>query len=148
MIVDLVTNAAQYYTISPHIERALRFLAQDDLRKRPCGRHEISGRNFFALIQEYDTKTRENAFWEAHRKYIDVQYVVSGTELIGYSPLPRMKHLSYDKEHDLVKLEGKGNFVEMHSGDFMILGPQDAHMPGIMLDHPQTVRKIVVKVLA
>lgn len=147
MIIDQLENAAMYYGIGPRLERALRFLNFMDLEKAASGRHEIAGEQVFAMVQEYDSKRKEEGFWEAHRKYIDVQYVVSGVEKMGYAPVDSLRAGEYDGEKDFVKLEGEGEFLEMPAGTFMILGPQGAHMPGMAVDEPQPVKKVVVKVL-
>ncbi len=144
MVIDSIENAEQYFGLGHGIERALRFLRQD-LRALPDGRADISGDKVFALIQQYSTKAREAGFWEAHRKYIDVQYMVSGTELIGYAPIKAMQEQEYDPQRDLAKLTGQGNYIELTAGSFMILFPHDVHMPGIMQQQSTHVKKIVVK---
>ena len=148
MIIDQLKNAAMYYGIGPRLERALRFLNFMDLENAAPGRHEIAGEQVFAMVQEYDSKRREEGFWEAHRKYIDVQYVVSGVEKMGYASIDGLQAGEYDEEKDFVGFEGEGEFLVMSAGTFMILGPQDAHMPGMAVDEPQPVKKVVVKVLA
>jgi biofilm protein TabA len=99
-----------------------------------------------AKVQDYRTKPREQGFWEAHRAYIDVQYVASGCESIGYAHISRLRAGRYDAEADLLKLEGEGEYVTARPGTFVILFPQDAHMPAIAVGTPGPVRKIVVKV--
>ena len=146
MIIDQLKNVSMYYPLSPRLERALRYLEVMDLEQLELGQYEIAGESVFAMVQEYDSKPMEEGFWEAHRKYIDVQYVVSGTEKIGYTSIEGLRAGDYDEEKDFVKLEGEGDFLEMQAGTFMILAPQDAHMPGMAIEQLQPVKKIVVKV--
>ena len=97
-------------------------------------------------MQNYETKSKENWFWEAHRQYIDIQYIIKGTELIGYSNIDYLKSGEYDDAKDLLVLYGDGVFLEVRAGTFVILMPQDAHMPGIAVSTSQSVGKIVLKV--
>ena len=146
MIVDQLKNAATYYPLNPRLERALRYLEFMDLEKLAPGRYEISGDQVFALVQEYHTKPMDQGFWEAHQKYIDVQYVVTGIERMGYACVDRMRLIEYNEEKDFARLEGEGVFLKVPAGTFLIMAPQDAHMPGMALDQPAPVKKVVVKV--
>ena len=146
MIIDQLQNTSLYYGIGDRIATALRYLLDADLAALTPGRHDIDGDDVFALIQEYDSKPREEGAWEAHRQYLDVQYVVSGEERIGFANTERLQAGEYDAENDFLPLEGEGDFLEMQAGTFMILAPQDAHMPGIALADPQPMKKVVMKV--
>jgi len=146
MIVDRLANASLYFGTNPRIDAALRHLAEVDATSLALGTHQIDGDDVFAIVQEYESRLREGAFWEAHRKFIDVQYITAGVESIGYANLAGMEAGPYDEEKDLVVAEGDGDFVTLCEGTFMILHPEDAHMPGLAVDAPSTVRKIVVKV--
>lgn len=151
MIIDQLKNASLYSKINRKIETALNYLLDTDLSNLNPGRYEpirydIDGSDIFALLQNYDTKPKENGFWEAHRQYIDIQYVIKGTELIGYANIDHLKSGEYDDAKDLLVLYGDGVFLEVREGNFVILMPQDAHMPGIAVTTSQSVAKIVVKV--
>lgn len=156
MIIDQLKNASLYSKINKNIETALNYLSDTDLSNLKPGRYEpirydpikyeIDGSGIFALIQTYDTKPKENGFWEAHRQYIDIQYVIKGTELIGYANIDHLRSGEYDDAKDLLVLYGDGVFLEVREGNFVILMPQDAHMPGIAVTTSQSVEKIVVKV--
>ena len=147
MVIDDLKNAALYMGMHPRMKDAFHYLQKTDFSKIEPGRYEIDGANLFALIQHYDPKPREKARWEAHRKYIDVQYVFSGAELFGYAPLGRLNPVAYDEAKDFHELKGDGDFFYVPAGMFLILFPQDAHMPGISGPGSQPVKKIVVKIL-
>jgi YhcH/YjgK/YiaL family protein len=132
--------------LAQRITAALRFLQTTDLASLPPGKVEIQGNQLYAMIQEYNTKPRAKGFWEAHRQYIDVQYVVQGVERMGYANLAHMRAGEYQADKDFLSLEGEGNFLVMPAGMFIILTPEDPHMPGIAVDEPQSVKKVVVKV--
>lgn len=146
MIIDKLSNASMYYALSPRLERALRFLEVLDPATAATGRHEIAGEQVFALVQEYDSKPMAEGFWEAHRLYMDVQYVASGVEQIGYAHVDSLHSGEYDAAKDFLPLSGEGQFLQVSAGFFMILGPQDAHMPGMAAGESVPVKKIVVKV--
>lgn len=147
MICDTLHNASHYFVLSRRIEAALKFLMQPGIERFGIGRHEIEPGNVFALIQEYSTKPREQCFWEAHRRYIDVQFIASGTEAIAWAPIETMRvSKPYDSEKDLAVFEGDGQVVNLSAGSFAIFMPHDVHMPCLSIAQPQPVRKIVVKV--
>ena len=98
------------------------------------------------MVQEYDTKPAAQAKWEAHRKYIDIQYVISGMERMGFANLKTMQVGEYAPERDFQALNGAGSFVDVFAGAFVIFFPEDGHMPCLCVDAPEPVRKIVLKV--
>jgi YhcH/YjgK/YiaL family protein len=111
------------------------------------GKYPIDGDDVFALVQTYESRPRQEGKWEAHRKFIDVQFVAQGKEQLGWANLNRLKVSEpYSDENDVLFLEGEGDFVTAEAGTFVIFAPQDAHMPGIAAGNPQKVKKVVVKV--
>jgi YhcH/YjgK/YiaL family protein len=146
MIADRLDRAALYYNQSPRIKRALEWLQAADLNALPVGRVDLDGDNLFALVQEYDTKHMDDGIWEAHRQYLDVQYVVRGRERFGYVPVEALTVTKpYDAEKDYLNGKAHGSFLYGATGMFFIVWPGDAHMPGMQVDGPEPVRKIVVK---
>ena len=148
MIIDNLSNAKQYYGIGERIERSLKYLEITDLAKLEIGKHEIDGKNIYALVSEYDTKNLEQGKWEAHRKYLDIQFVISGKEKIGYCHINEMKmKIEYNEDKDILFLEGNGDYLSVNEGTFAIFAPEDVHMPGIKAENQQQVKKIVIKIL-
>ena len=80
MIFDTLANAQKYYSLHSRFEDAFEFINKAISENLPVGRYELDGKNLFALVQEYTTKNPEEAKNEAHRKYIDIQCVLSGEE--------------------------------------------------------------------
>lgn len=147
MITDKLERAALYGGLAPRIRTALEWLQATDLNALPVGRVDLDGDNLFALVQEYDTKPRDDGVWEAHRKYIDVQYVVRGRERMGYIPVEVITVTKeYDAEKDYLNGTGNGSFIYAPMGMVFVFWPGDAHMPGMQVDGPEPVRKIVIKV--
>ncbi len=148
MIIDHIKNASLYFGVHERLAAGLRWLQAQDAAKLAAGRHELDGSNLFVLVSEYDTKPRDQGKWEAHKRYFDIQYLIEGRESIGYAELGGCKLGTYDEAKDLQPIaEAPGDFLTLRPGIFMILAPQDAHMPGLAADLPQRVKKAVVKVL-
>jgi len=148
MVIDKLSNAKQYYGLSGRIEKSLKYLQSTDLEKLEIGKHEIDGKNIFVVVSEYDAKDIEQGKWEAHRNYLDIQYVVSGKEKIGYASIDEMKMIGeYNQDKDVLFLQGEGDLLLVNEGAFALFAPQDAHMPGIKVNNGEHVKKIVVKIL-
>ena len=146
MIVDKLDKVGCYQW-NESMAKAFAFLAKNDLDALKNGRVEIDGDKVFALVQSYDSKPADKGMWEAHRKYADIQVVVSGTEQIGYAEIDSLTADPHIEEKDFTKLTGEGGFCRMSAGMFMVLYPQDAHMPGMAVGKPAPVKKIVMKIL-
>ena len=149
MILDTLDHSARYEVLSPRFARAFTFLRAVD-GTQTIGRHEIDGDDVFALVQSYATKPVEGALFEAHRKYIDVQFLFSGRETILWAPLAAMMEetMAFDvtKDATLWKLVPDATPLRMSAGHFAILFPEDAHAPCVEWTQPEQVFKVVVKV--
>ncbi len=147
MIIDKLSNSNLYSSLSERINKAFAYLEQTDFSKTQSGKYEIDGDNIFALISEYKTKDETEGKLEAHIKYIDVQFVVKGTELIGYAPFQNQKVINeYNEQNDIAFFEGEKSFLKVEEGMFAIFFPNDVHMPGIKFRERSFVKKVVVKV--
>ncbi len=130
--------------LNKRIVEGLNYLASTDFTKVEDGRHDLTD-YLYANIQTYQTK--EDALFEAHRDYIDIQYIISGEEKIGVTDYSSCTEaIAYDKEKDIEFLNGNGEYYPLKEGEYMILYPHDAHKPSISLNNQSTVRKVVVKV--
>ena len=149
MILDTLDHAARYEALNSRFSKAFAFLRTVD-GSQVLGRHDLDGDHCFALVQTYETKPLEKAKFEAHRKYIDVQFIFSGRETILWAPLAAMTEetMAYteEKEAALWKLVPDVTPLHMSAGHFAILYPQDAHAPCIEWEKPEQVFKVVVKV--
>jgi YhcH/YjgK/YiaL family protein len=148
MIADNIKNAPQYFSYGERFKKALEFLQNTNINSLDNGTHELDGKNLFVIVSEYETKPQKEGQWESHLKYYDVQYVSKGEEKIGYVFKNKMKLLAeYNEDNDYMLWEGEGDFLTVSAGDFLILGPDDVHMPSIRIDNPVQVKKVVIKVL-
>lgn len=148
MIIDTLKNAELYYCLNQKMKIAFKYLQETDLSRLQEGKHKIDGDDVFALVLLYDSKPLQEGKWEAHRKYIDIQYIFDGTEKMGYANMERMKVIQeYDQDKDILFADGEGSFITIEPGMYAIFTPHDAHMPGIINNKPQQIKKVVVKVL-
>lgn len=152
MIKDNIKNANIYHNLSEFIKIGLNYLENTDFSKVSNGRYEILEDKVYANVQDYISKPEHEGKFEAHKRYIDIQYIVKGEEKIGVSDILNFEEATvYESEKDIIfltpKIDSKVEFIELKEKEFMILTPQDAHMPMITIDQPCYVKKVVVKVL-
>jgi YhcH/YjgK/YiaL family protein len=158
MVVDTLRNSKQYHSLHPRFKTAFDYLTSVDFAKTENATYELDGKNVYAIVSEYDTKPALEGKWESHLKYYDIQFVAKGEELMGYVNKYYMNLLEeYNTEIDFMLWQerDKGtsianidvNFIKFKENNFMILGPDDVHMPGLIINEPKKVKKIVVKVL-
>lgn len=147
MIIDKLNNSYIYFDMNKSIKKGLRFLLNNDFTKMKTGKHEIAGDNVFALVQNYVGKPIQEGKWEAHKEYIDIQYIAAGSEQMGYAHIDDLEiSKEYDKENDYILLEGNGTMFDCPKETFVIFFPDDAHMPGIKKGFEGKVIKVVVKI--
>ena len=145
MIKDSLVNAKKYYKLSSQIEAGLMFLQTADLQNLSPAQYKIDGENLYVNVEEYETKTSDKV--EAHRRYIDIQYIIKGEEHIGVAPIEHLSPIcEYDVNRDIIFYNGEVDKQTMRQGDFLILYPEDGHLPCQTIDKPQRVKKAVVKV--
>ena len=147
MVYDKIDNIETYKGLSEEIYEGLKFLKQatPDLA---CGVHEITPR-VKAIVSEYETKPVNENGYEAHRKYIDIQYLLKGTEKNFCLPIEKLKETkSYYEEIDAAFYKSEKPSQELTLGDgyYAIYWPQDGHLPCISITEPEKVKKVVVKV--
>ncbi len=147
MILDTIGHSAAYLTIHPLFGQAFDFLVKNDLSTMEPGRIVLVEDKLIASVMDVEGKTGEDASLESHRRYIDIQMVVGGTETMGWSPLERCIHesVAYNSEKDIAFYSDEPSaLVRVNPGEFVVFFPADAHAPCI---GEGTIRKVVVKVL-
>ena len=146
MILDYLTEADRYASLHPRIAAGFAYLRQANLAKIPDGKHMIVGDDLFAIVARDQGRGRELSPLEAHRRYIDIQYVVSGNESIGYLPQADCQRIStpYDSARDIeFYFDRPATWLTLPAGMFALFFPHDAHAP---LAAAGAVHKVVVKV--
>lgn len=147
MIIDKLENAKKYYNLGANIEKALKYLLNTDLKAVKDGKYVIN-EDIYANFNTGMTKNPDITPWEIHKTYTDIQYVISGEEIMGWANIENYSETTpYDAEKDISFGEVKdGSFFIVPKGYFVIFTPDDAHKP--MLKHVETkeVKKVIVKV--
>lgn len=130
------------------ILKCLNYLEKNNgLDQIEDGRYIIEDDNIFVNIMEYETREESGAYWEAHKKYLDLHFIIRGMEKICVGNLFKMNYIDYNAEKDFVQVEGDG-YAEicLEKGDFLLLEPCDAHKTGICGGSRQKVKKAVFKI--
>lgn len=149
MILDSLENVKHYRNLSERVKKAFEFLEEIDFETIEPGRYNVEGDEIFALVSEYNTKLPADVLPEAHERYMDIQYMVSGEEMIGYAPLEDQDIIKpYNAEKDIVFYQTEMSKLRFSEGMFAVFFPNDIHAPGIMVDTQKPVKKVVVKVMA
>jgi len=146
IIIDKLDRAESYYHMHPAFEKAFAFLRQDGLAELSAGRHEIDGDHLFCIISKGPGRSRAEAKLEAHRKYVDIQYVIAGTDEMGFKPTAdcTLTDTSYDADKDIEFFKDQpDSWTEVPAGSFVIFFPQDAHAP---LVSSGEIHKAVLKI--
>lgn len=150
MIHTRIADLSRYSALNPYFPAAFETLAKMANEPFVPGRHEVDGENIFVVALDYDTRPLEGAKAEAHKKYIDVMWIVSGKEQLGYHPTAAHKNITnpYDPSSDclLAEMEKESTMVQFYAGDVVILFPEDGHAPSLHLDGTQHVQKLIAKV--
>lgn len=149
MIKNSLKYTINYYDISAHMKAGFEFLKNNNLQELENGRYDILGEDAYVNIQDYRTKPEAEGKWEAHKRYIDIQYIIEGTEKIGVGAIQDFTTVEpYNMETDVefLKTEKPYRFIPLKEDDYLILYPFDVHMPQISIEKPTHVKKAVVKV--
>lgn len=147
MITDNINNIDTYRDI-PGLGQAIDYIKTHDLSTFSEGRYDIAGDKLFVNIQVYMTKDIENARLEAHDKYIDLQFIIEGEEIIGYAPRAGLSEPTEMRpENDISFYDAAFDGCLLKKGMFGVYFPQDAHAPCIAVDEKRLVKKAVFKIL-
>lgn len=143
MIIDNIKNAEEYFALNKDFEEALLFMRNcKDAISEPV----ILNERVTIKPASYVTRDIEECVFEAHKKYVDIHFVLMGTECIGYAPANLLNITNDDDEKDLILLEGNGTLLPLCEGDFMITYPQDAHMVAVRNGEKKPCAKLVAKI--
>ena len=150
MVFDNLKNCENYYGINKNMGKAFDFIKKAVAENLPAEKYEIDGKELYAIVQEYTTKSIETAKFEGHQNYIDIQFIMSGNEIIKVKDIDAMtSKVPYNPEKDLEFYEDTDDCTvgAITAGEYGIFMPQDIHMPGLSPKSGATeVKKIVVKI--
>ena len=154
MVLAPLATHRRYTALHPAFARAFEFLvhAQWDAltpernRARHSARHAIDGDRMYVSVDHVEGRGREGARLEAHRRYIDIQFTIEGSEEIGWKPLAACVEPdgAFDESKDVRFFSDRPeSWVSLPAGHFAIFFPDDAHAP---LAGHGTIRKAIVKI--
>ncbi|WP_210490164.1 YhcH/YjgK/YiaL family protein [Rufibacter aurantiacus] len=146
MVLDQLQHASRYYALHPLFRQAFAFLQEADVQNLPTGKHELAGDDLFAIISEGPGVAPEDAKMEAHRKYIDIQYIISGVDHMGWQDLSACGDSMepYSAERDVYFFPVKpSSWFDVPAGFFTIFYPNDVHAP---MATQEVIRKVVLKI--
>jgi YhcH/YjgK/YiaL family protein len=146
MVIDKIENSQLYAGLSERIAKAFEYINTTDLQNTEEGKYEVDGKNVLAIVQEYNTKNLEDCKLESHFEHIDIQYMISGTELMGVNILSNQIPHTVIDEKDVAFYENESTDFELTQGMFAIFFPDDLHRPCIKNGANSKVKKLVVKI--
>lgn len=147
VVLATLQDSDSVINLHPLFANAFEFLHQDNLSELEPGRYEILGDSVFCIISNDSGKTRADAKLEAHKKYIDIQYVISGDEEMGWKPVADCSDISdpYSDEKDIMFFNDEIKvWTTVPPGSFVIFYPKDAHAPMV---GEGRIHKVVCKIL-
>lgn len=132
------------------INKALKFIKENDIVHMEPGKYEIDGEKIFALVQTYKSKPKSECRPETHAKFLDVQYIAKGKEYMGYNAfgpeLEVVEDCLADRDVAFYKNVPYETKVVLSEGMYAVLYPNDVHAPGCMIEKAEDVIKVVVKI--
>ena len=146
MILDTLHNAHRYHSLNPAFRAAFEFLVRPDLATLAPGRIPVDGDRVYAIVQQSPGRQRDQAPLELHRKYIDIQYLLAGTEEMGWRPTPDCHHpkAPFDPAKDIGFFhDAPQSWFTVPPACFVIFFPEDAHSASVS---PGPLHKVVMKV--
>lgn len=145
MYIGSLAEHKHFESLHPLFAKAFEYLQSIDFSEYDEGKYPIDGNDMYASISEYVTKN--DGQLEGHLEYIDIQYIVSGSEIIGYAKKGNQPEaIPYSNERDIAFYEGDYEPINVNAGEFVIFFPDDLHLPCLKCDKPSVVKKVVVKV--
>ena len=146
MILSALSQSDRYATLHPLFPRAFEYIRDTDLLALAPGRYPIVGKQLFVIVENVPGRTREDAKLECHRKYIDIQLVLEGTDEMGWKALADCVEpvSDYSAEKDIRFFrDAPASWIATPPGAFCIFFPEDAHAPLVSTGQ---IRKVIFKV--
>lgn len=146
MIYGNISQAGNYLGLGRGIRIGLEYLIKGEFADLEAGKKELK-EGAYAMCNVLELK--EKGLWEAHRRYLDIHFCLEEGETISCVEIDRVENWGdYDEEKDCMLAPGleEGVKIPMKPGDFVIVFPEDAHMPGVAAGEKNTLSKIIIKI--
>ena len=143
MIICPWKDISRYEAIIPGLKEAVELVNSLENFEPATYPLACGGR---VLVQQNTTKSAEGGLLEAHKNFLDIQYILEGGETMGWAPLDTLTLAKpYNDQKDVWHFAGNCDFVDIRPGYCYVVYPEDAHMPGVHLTTEKAFRKIVIK---
>lgn len=147
MVFGNIRDLKNFAYLEENVRRCFDYAREHDLLSYEKGSHPIDGDELFVNIVEYETTTPENRFWEAHRQYLDLHFMLRGPEQIDVNFIDNMEQKEFVEKDDFLPLEGEPNsHVVLNAGDFLLCYPADAHRTAVQVGNPAVIKKAIFKI--
>lgn len=147
MIYTELGSLKRYLGIGKYLDMAFDYLCSHPLEEFQAGHYEIAGDYVYLNVFDYETIPEEQGFFEAHERYADIHMTIAGEEIVGVSDITKVTVKSWDKEADLMEVEGGvEHYMKLSPGKALVTLPEDAHKVKLAAGQPAPVRKAVIKV--
>lgn len=146
MIIDTLSNSEKYIHLHPLFSKAFEFIKSQNLKEIEVGKYPIVGAELHAAVSDKEGVKKEDAKFEAHNHFIDIQVCPRGMETLGWKPRSACTDIKtpYNSEKDVTFFNDKPDtYFQLHEGQFAIFYPEDVHAPMI---GEGLIKKLVVKV--
>ena len=149
IISSLDSPLLSYYEKThPRLPKAIAALRKLIAEPIADGRYEIDGDEIFASVMSYTSAPESEKRFELHRKYIDIQYIIEGNEIVGSESIDKLSATDGDgTDIEFFTMPEGYDEIRLSAGELAIILPPEPHAPGIEDVEPTPVRKVVVKVL-
>lgn len=150
MIFDSVKNLKKYKGLYKELDKLIDFLQNNNPTELEEGTNYIDGELLKANVMKYETKERELLKFENHKRYIDLHMVLQGTEMLITGNVEELKVIEpYKEENDSEFLSGEGQMqCVLKKGMFALCSVNEPHMPGVIVDRQESIKKIVFKIMS
>lgn len=153
MVLTNLENDQNRY-LPDKIQKCIEYLKCNDIVKLyKTGVHYIDGLDVKMNYDYYDTKSKEEGKWESHLKFLDIQVILEGEEVIFVRNINGLEKELENLDNDIIFYKQNEEehelevAVPLRKGDVLVLYPEDVHMPGISLNDKMKNRKVVFKVM-
>ena len=147
MVFGNIRDLKDFGYLEENVRKCFDYAREHDLLSYEKGSHPIDGDELFVNIVEYETTTPENRFWEAHRQYLDLHFMLRGPEQIDVNFIDNMEQKEFVEKDDFLPLEGDPNsHVVLNAGDFLLCYPADAHRTAVQVGAPATIKTAIFKI--
>lgn len=146
MIIDTLANAHRYFSLHKNFEKGFDFLHSLELGSLHPEKYPIDGTDLHASVSIKEGTKAEDAKFEAHNNYIDIQFCPEGSETLGWKPRAKCHEPlgEYNDAKDVIFFKDQPDmYFQLHAGQFAIFYPEDVHAPMI---GEGMIKKVVVKV--